>query len=570
MIESSFFELSIIIIVAVIVASFMRLLKQPAIIGYIITGVIVGPSVLNYVTDDGSFATYSHLGVALLLFMVGLHLNPKELKHLGKVSVYVGLGQILFTFLGGISISLLLGYSMVNSLYISLALTFSSTIIVAKILADKGDMTDLYGRISIGLLIIQDLVAMLVLMFVSSTGQEFNLGTMILETLVIGFGLVALLYAAGIWLLPKILKSIAKSQEDLLLFSTGWCMIIATIFYFLNFSIEVGALLAGMSLSLSPYRHEISTKMRSLRDFFILLFFVVIGSQVSLTSLSQNWIPIIIFSLFVIIGNPLIIIMIICYLGYTKRTAFKTGMINAQISEFSLILLSLGVAVGHIGSDLLGMITIVGVITIATSSYMATHTRGLYQFFSKYIRYFERKVITEKTVGRIKGYETILFGYDKIGPELIEGFDKKNKDCLVVDFNPEVIQKLEQRKISSLYADAADTEVLDEINLEAAKLIVSTIPFVDVTGVVIKQVLKRNENAIIICVANTYEDALIFYKLGASYVIVPDFVGARHASNILGKHGYDVRKFEILRKQHLKDLQKKNNLGRLTSKLSKR
>jgi len=264
-------EIGIIIAITTLIAGLMRLLKQPLIIGYILSGILVGPHFLNIIKSTGTLNIFSHMGIALLLFIVGLSLSPKVIKEVGKVSSVTGVGQVIFTSLIGFFICKILGLSTVISTYVAIALTFSSTIIIMKLLSDKDDTEKLYGKISIGFLIIQDLIAMLILMVISSSSNGLNFKTLIFGTILKGIGLLGLLFLIGIYVLPNITKAFARSQELLLLFSISWCLALSALFNYLNFSMEIGALLAGITLSLSPYRYEISSRMRPLRDFFIVL-----------------------------------------------------------------------------------------------------------------------------------------------------------------------------------------------------------------------------------------------------------------------------------------------------------
>ncbi|MEA2004063.1 MAG: cation:proton antiporter, partial [archaeon] len=212
-----FIELSIIIGVAVLISGLMRSLRQPLIIGYIISGIIVGPYLLNIITSIETISILSHIGIALLLFIVGLGLSPKVIKQVGKVSSITGVGQVIFTTLFGFFICKLLGFSTLVSIYVAISLTFSSTIIIMKILSDKGDMKTLYGRVAVGFLIVQDLIVIFILMIISSTAAGFDLNQLVFGTMLKGFGLLGLLFLIGVYILPDITKTIAKSQEYLLL-----------------------------------------------------------------------------------------------------------------------------------------------------------------------------------------------------------------------------------------------------------------------------------------------------------------------------------------------------------------
>ena len=423
MIESVFLEISLVIILAVLISGIMKLLKQPLIIGYIITGIVSGPLILNLVKADEIVTVFSHFGIVFLLFIAGLSLNPKVLRSVGKVSLITGLGQVAFTSIIGFVICVILGFNYVESLYISIALTFSSTIIIIKLLSDKGDLQTLYGRISVGFLIVQDVIAVLMLMIISSFTNGFEaIFSLTLETVLIGAGTLTFIALFSYYALPRITGFFSDSQEFLLLFAIGWLLLLAIIFSYLNFSIEIGALIAGITMSISPYHFEIKSKMNVLRDFFILFFFVLLGSQMVFTNISNYVLPIIIFSLFILVGNPLIVMILMGSMRYTKRNGFLAGLTVAQISEFSLILVSLGVAVGHVTNDTLSLITATGLITIFGSAYLITHANKIYSLISGYLWIFERKgrKTDEHYHGGDSRYDIILFGYNRMGFSLLE------------------------------------------------------------------------------------------------------------------------------------------------------
>jgi len=556
-------ELGVIIAITVLIAFIMRLLKQPLIIGYILSGIIVGPYLLNIVSSPGTMGVFAHMGVALLLFIVGLNLNPKIIKDVGKVSLITGIGQVLFTSVIGFFICISLDFSLITSVYIAVALTFSSTIIIMKLLSDKSAMGTLYGKISIGFLIVQDIIAMLILMVISSVPEGVQAGALIYKTILLGIGVLAGVILFGIYLLPKITKAIAKSQELLLLFSIGWCFILSAIFYSLNFSMEIGALLAGITLSLSPYRYEISSKMRPLRDFFVILFFVLLGSQMVFTNMAKFIYPIILLSGFILIGNPLIVMVLMGALGYTKRNSFMAGLTVAQISEFSLILIALGVKMGHLTNDILSIVTVIGLITIAGSSYMIIHSNKLYSYLSKYLKIFERKghKIDEHKYHESEDYKIILFGYNRIGYDLLKSFKKTKKKFLVVDYDPETIINLAKEGVNCRYGDVSDFELLNELNLKGVKMIYSTIPDFDTNVVLINKIREVNNKVIIIVVSHQIDEAMKLYNQGATYVIMPHFLGGHHASTLIEKYGFNINSFLKQKISHMEYLQDRKSQG---------
>ena len=561
--QEIFLELSKILVVTILVTGLIRFLKQPVIIGYIISGIIVGPVVLNIVSSTETLSAFSQIGVALLLFMVGLSLNPRVIKEIGKTSLITGIGQVVFTAVIGFFIAKALGLSVTISIYVAIALTFSSTIIIMKLLSDKRELETLYGRISIGFLIVQDFIAIAVLLVISSLNSKISLTSIAIESLLIGIGIIILLFIITIYVLPSFTKIIAKSQEFLLLFSLGWCFAIASVFYYFNFSLEAGALLAGISLSLSPYHLEISSKMKPLRDFFLIIFFIILGSQMIFSNILENLHIIIILSLFVLIGNPLVVMTLMGLLGYTKRNSFLAGLTVAQISEFSLIVIAMGVSIGHLTNETLSLVTAIGLITFAGSAYMILYSTQLYNFFAKYLSIFEKKgkKIDEAKHHKENKYEILLFGYNRMGFGILESLKKIKRKFLVIDYDPEVIARLCKDGYDCRYGDANDAELLDELNFSKAKMVISTIPSADTNLLLINKVRQENKKAIISVVSHQLDEAMELYDKGATYVLMPHFLGGKQFSTMIEDNKLDVNKFLKEKISHLKHLKQRKLLG---------
>jgi len=559
MIESVFIELSIVIIIAVIISGVLKFFKQPLIIGYIITGIIVGPLFLNIVMSTDIVATLSHFGIVFLLFIAGLSLNPRVMKSVGKVSLITGVGQVLFTTFIGFFIARFLGFSDIESLYIAIALTFSSTIIIIKLLSDKGDLQALYGRISVGFLIVQDIIAVLILMLISSSTGGIDLTSLSAETILIGLGLLLSIALFGKFGLPKITEIMAKSQELLLLFSIGWLLFMSVVFGYLGFSIEIGALIAGIMLSTSPYHYEIKLKMNVLRDFFILFFFVLLGSQMIFMNITDSLVPIIIFSLFILLGNPLIVMVLMGLMKYTKRNSFLAGLTVAQISEFSLIVVALGVKVGHVSNEILSVVTATGLVTILGSTYMITYANRIYPRISRYLRVFERrgKKVDEHIHHGGRHHDIIMFGYDEVGTSMLKSIKNLGKKFLIIDYDPDKITKLAKEGYDCRYGDANDTEILNELDFSKTGMIVSTIPDTETNLLLTKKVRGMNKDAIIIIISHHTGEALKLYENGATYVIMPYFLGGHHASTLIQKHGLNISEFLKERTKHLNHLKPK-------------
>jgi len=556
-----FTELTFIILIATTVSAVIRFLRQPMIISYIITGLLVGPYFLDLVESQDVLDVFAKLGVALLLFIVGLNLSPKIIKEVGKVAVITGIGQIVFTTIFGFLINyFIFHFSCVVSIYLSLALTFSSTIIILKILSDKDELQKLYAKISIGFLLVQDVIAAFILIFVSSFNHGTTTQGVLIALVLKGLILTVALFALASFILPKIAHFFAQSQELLFLFSIAWGLGLATLFYKLGFSIEIGALAAGVALAVSPYHYEISAKMRPLRDFFIILFFITLGSQMALANLTHLIWPALGLSLFVLIGNPLIVIILMAILGYRKRVMFFSGLTVAQISEFSLILIMLVVSSKKVPAEILSLITLVGLITIAGSTYLILHAHKIYPFVSKILALFERKKFKNKDLPT-KKYQIILFGYNRIGYDFLKVFKDLNKLTLVVDFNPETIECLKNQKIDCFYGDAADSDFLDQLDLSRIKMIISTVPDFDTNMFLLNKIKSINPKVICLMISYNITQAEELYSVGASYVIMPHFLGGKTASSMVRRFVFKISKFDKAKNKHLKYLKQRKKAG---------
>ena len=560
-----FFQIGLMFIIAALLAYAAKLLKQPLITAYIAAGIIISQYSLNIIEDTSIISTMAEIGVVFLLFITGLGLSPMIMKGFGKISLFTGIGQVLFTSIIGFFILYLFGFSVVESVYIAVALTFSSTIIIMKLLSDKGETETLHGRIAIGFLIVQDIIAMFILMVISSVSEGAGVQGILLNVVIKASVILFALALTAYYVMPQVMSRIAKSQEFLLIFSVAWCLGLSILFRNLGFSIELGALLAGVTLSVSTYRHEISSRLRPIRDFFLVIFFIYLGSNLIFTNISFHTIAIVALSLFILVGNPLIVMAIMGAFGYSRRTGFMAGLTVAQISEFSLILVALGVKLGHLSAEILSLVTIIGIITIAGSVYMVTYSSKIYPKVSRFLKIFEiakrRKEGLPSGLPETRPYDVILFGHNRMGFSLLNKMKDLKMRLLVVDFDPNTINSLEQRRINCVYGDVQDVEFLGTLDFRKTWLIISTIPEIETNRLLLEYTKARNRSVIAFVTSHNIEEAFQLYKEGADYVILPHFLGGEHAANLISRLRMNKLKLYEEKERHLRHLQHRKAIG---------
>lgn len=551
---SVFTELSLVILVTTAVSVIMRLLRQPLILGYILAGLLVGPSALGLIQSSNLFETFSTIGIALLLFIIGLGMNARDLKKLGKVVILVALSILATVSVIGVAISTALGFNTTEALLIGLALFFSSTIIIVKILSDKKEQHRLHGQIAIGVILVDDIVATLALLFIATSK---NGGLQLSEALLLaakGAALLAALTFCSLKVLPKIIRFVASHQELLFLTAIAWGFGIASLFDYIGFSIEIGALFAGVALANSPFSQEISARLKPLRDFFVILFFIVLGESMNISSLSSGIGPALILSALVMLLKPVVIVATMGLLGYSKRVSFKTGINLSQISEFSIIMVVLAVNSNVARPDVSAVITLVAIITIAISTYLMLYDNSLYQ---KYFKPTKLKLFTKEAIHQEERdqatYPIILFGYHDGGAEFMKAFKAIGKPYLVVDYDPSVIDLLDRKQVPAVYGDVTDEELLEMIGLGSAELIVSTITDFEASKQLVTQAALLAPKATIISQAHNHTEALKLYELGSTYVIVPHHIGSQKVSSIIQEKGYAKKTFLDYQKDHLED-----------------
>ncbi|HYK08747.1 MAG TPA: cation:proton antiporter [Candidatus Eisenbacteria bacterium] len=551
---SIFFEITIVLCLTALIAIIFRLLRQPPMLAYILTGMLIGPFAFFHINNLEVLKNFSELGITLLLFLLGLELQLRDLRPVGKAIITAGTAQVFLTGALAFGASILLGFPLLSSFYISAALTFSSTIIVVKLLSDKKDLHSLYGKLSIGLLLVQDFFAILLLILLSGYKpvdnpllilQSFALilcKTVIIFTVIVNLSRVVL---------PKLIHRIARSQETLFLFSIAWVFGISALLAspFIGFSIEIGGFLAGIALANSVENFQIAAKIRPLRDFFVTIFFVFLGIQMSFGNLGQIVIPALLLFLFVLLLKPVIIMFLTGLLGYRKRTSFFTGSALAQVSEFSLIIVVLGQKAGQIPESIVSLVTLVAILSFATSPYIITHANSTYRRIGKWLSFFELKGPSKEALQEEVEFadHILIIGGRRMAETILESLKSTKEQVVVVDFDPDTIKKLQDNGITTIFGDIVDPEIQERAGLAKARLVVSTLSDLEDNLLLIKVARRMNKQIKVVLLAYDIEEARILYRDGADYVVLPHLAGGRQIAHAL-KLGAE-KKLEMLKKR---------------------
>ena len=539
MLENVFLQIAAILGLTVIFGALAQLLRQPLIVAFIAVGILLGPSVLGMVEHSSEIELFARLGISLLLFVVGLKLDLHIIRTVGPVALVTGLGQVVFTSVVGYFIALLLGMSHVTALYVAVALTFSSTIIIVKLLSDKREVDSLHGRIAVGFLIVQDIVVVLVMIGLTAFGQaagEINMGWEILKVLLKGMVMLLTVALLMRYVLPGLLFRLAHSAELLMLFAIAWAVLGAVAGETLGFSREVGAFLAGISIASTPYREQVAARLVSLRDFLLLFFFIELGATLDLGTLGNQVGAAMIFSVFVLVGNPLIVMIIMGYMGYRKRTGFLAGLTVAQISEFSLILAALGLSLGHLQQDTVGLITLVGLITISASTYMILYSHLIYERLSPWLFIFERKVTHRELDAPLKtdnDVDVLLIGLGRYGAVLAENLRQRGCRLLVMDFDPNTVHQHVRSGYKVHYGDAEDPEFLATLPLDRVRWVVSTVREPGINRMLLHGLRQQNYRGKIAIASSGHREAEQFRRAGVDLVLIPYEDAAKEAADRL-------------------------------------
>jgi Kef-type K+ transport system membrane component KefB len=539
---SHFGELALILLIAAAVGAVGVALRQPLIVSFIAVGVLVGPAALDVVTMGAEFELLATIGISILLFVVGLKLDLEVIRTMGPVALATGLGQVLFTSIVGYILCVAMGMAWLPALYVAVALTFSSTIIIVKLLSDKREIDSLHGRIAVGFLIVQDLVVVLVMIGLSALraaegGEDVSLLRAAFLVVVKAGGFLAIVALLARFVLPRLVALLARNRELLVLFAIAWAAALAEAGHAMGLSREVGAFLAGVSLASSPFRESISGRLVTIRDFLLLFFFIDLGARLDLGLLGAELGRATVLSLFVLVGNPLIVMAIMGVMGYRRRTGFLAGLTVAQISEFSLILAALGLTLGHIDRETMGLVTLVGLVTIGLSTYLILYSHPIYERIAPLLAVFERRdPVRERAsepVGGDAGAEIVLFGLGRYGSSIAHALRDAGVRVRGVDFDPTMVAAWRRQGFDARYGDASDPEFLAHVAEARPAWVVCTVPDLDVSRTLVRALREDGFAGGVAATAHAHADAERLRQAGFDLVMLPFVDAAERAAATL-------------------------------------
>lgn len=544
------YGLAIVLCFAALAGYLFRLFGQPTVLAYLVAGIAIPFSGLfdpNLYRENLSL--FSDLGVMFLLFLVGLEMNYSSLRQVGRDGVLLGLGQLIISFAGGFFLVKLFGFTNIESFYAGFALALSSTVIVIGLLAEKKDLNSLYGKLAVGLLLTQDFFVIAFLVVLSGLGAKATGGDFsgwqsfggVVFSVAKGLSFAVLVFLLGRRIVPQFFERIARSNELVFVASIAWLFAAASLSKLLGFSVEIGGFLAGLALANSYEHYQVANRVRPLRDFFLISFFVLLGSRLVLSEVADLWLPIVVLSFFVLVGNTLIVMVLMAFLGYRRRTSFFTGLSVAQMSEFSFVLVAIAFGLGHIGGPLVALVTVTGIVTITLSAYAIGHADRLYSLLSPYLKFFERSRPKEIIQSGGRNHSVILIGSHRTGRAFASSFPDKD-ELLIIDEDPALIPMWKKNGYHYLFGDMNDEALQEAAGFDLAKVIISTCPDIESNLLFLKQMKVKKQGPsshhghrpALVIRARTAAEAKRLYQAGADYVFLPHASIGRHLARVFG------------------------------------
>ena len=541
--DVEFFKTLVTIVLAAFAFSLAGgLIRMPSIVAYLAAGAAL-VALGGAGSQSHSIELIAEVGIALMLFLVGLEMSIAKIRDIGAVALVAGIGQVVITAAGGYAICWMLGFAPLESLFLAVALTFSSTVVVVKLLDQKKEIDTLYGRIAIGIFLVQDMVVIIILTLLAGLGQavETDLPAILRSTGAAFAGMAVLLLAilsASRFVLPRLFALASRSPQTLVIWSLAWCFVCVLGAKALGLSLEIGAFLAGVGLAQLDYNKDLHRRVHPLMIFLLAVFFVSLGMKADFSDVGDSLLAAAILSLFVLIGNPVIFILIIRTMGYRMQTAFLSGVTVAQISEFSFVFVAMGLAAGMIGEQVLSITTLVGFVTISASAYMIIHNHRLFAFFErigalKWLDFGARRAVdpSDSEPPALRDH-VIVVGMNTLGRRIVGALAARGETVLAIDTDPGKLAGLPGR---ALLGNVEYPGTLEEASIAQAKLVVSALQIEDTNETLAYRSQLCGVPSSILAVDMNHMDDLL--DMGVDYLMIPRIDGIKMQNRKLRELG---------------------------------
>ncbi len=543
-------DITLCILFAWVLGLFAHFFRQPLILAYLIAGFVIGPFGMGWVKSQESISIISELGLIFMLFMIGLEIDLKKIVRAGRVILVAAGVQLVGGCVLGLAFFMAIGLSMggggFDALYLCIACALSSTVIIVKVLYEKRELDTLPGRMTLGVLVLQDIFAILFL------AVQPSLADLQLSVILLSVGRVGVLVATAIvlsrYVLPRLFHQIARRPELILLGALAWCFLIGEIAERLELSREMGSLVAGVSLSTFPYALDVTAKVTTLRDFFITLFFVALGMTIPIPGLSVIGLALLIAA-FTVVSRVVTTFAPLYLMKQGLRASLLPALNLAQISEFSLVVIQTGVAAGHIQTRTASAASFAFVVLAVLSTFVIMRSDQITRFAIgplKRIGLRDLDHVQGADAGHDDGHgqarRIVILGFFRAASALLSEIERRNPLLLdqisVVDFNPNVFQTLADRGLHVIYGDISNVDTLLHAGVGNAELIILSVPDALLKGAdnekLVRHVRALNPTARIVATADLLADVDDLYAAGADYVTVTRITDASELYAVIG------------------------------------
>ncbi len=525
-------DLAIIVVTATAVGILARKTGQPTIIAYILTGLILGPVLFDVVVYDGLVEEFAELGLGFLLFLLGMKMRFEDIRGILRPITNIAIWQTVLQTALALAVAWALDFDPTEIVIIALATVFGATPIIVKILTDKDEITSMPGKIDVGVLIVQDIYLVVVLALLGADSLENP--TEIATTLAVIFVMMSFIaifsLASSRYLLPRLFREVADNKDVFLVVAIAWAFLFIAIAETFDLSVEVGAFLAGISVAQLPYSTELEDRITPITDFFILVFFATIGLQLEASELLFYWREAVIASAILMVGNFWIMFYLIDREGFSVETSFLGSINMIQVSEFSLVVGALAVGQNFIGTEVLGYLSLMALLTMSLSTYIIAYNHEIYDRVAPWFRRFESP---EKGDVELPTYtdHAVAIGYDEITERALPMLEDRYGEVVVVDRKTDHVEALEaEGRYSYVYGDVRHGEIRKAANLSAASFVLSSTVQTDINRVVLSEL---DADATAFVEAERIDEARELYDRGAAYVVMSTYLTAERLSQYL-------------------------------------